>query len=345
MTTSLSKDDARAVARLTELADYVVPFTLRAICDLRIADHLAAGPRTVADLAQLTGTHPPTLERAMRALASKQIFAEVSPQVYALTPLAEPLRSDHPRSVRAAYPLLAPEIIGWSRLDHTLRTGEAAFDRAHGKGFWQYMAEHPEDSQRFDASQQAVTTRELRAVLPAYDWSQFRRILDVGGGNGAFLAGILAESPSTHGILFDQPHVVAHAHKILTTHNLEQRCEIIAGSFFDDTVLPTADAYLLKRVLYAWSDEHTLAILRQVRRSMADDGRLLLIEPLVEFGDSFSWGKLYDMLLVAMSGGGARSVNDLDRLFAQADLRITRITQTPMLPIVEARPAPHVREA
>ncbi|HEV2887395.1 MAG TPA: methyltransferase [Jatrophihabitans sp.] len=330
-------NDAASTARLADLADYVVPFTLRAICELRIADHLAGGPRTIGQLANLTGSHELSLHRALRALASRDIFTELEPGVFALTALAEPLRSDHPASLRDAYPLLAGDIQAWAAFDHTLRTGEPAFDHVQGIGYWDYMAQRPHDSALFDASQRSVTRRELRAILPAYDWGAFGTVVDVGGGNGAFLAGILNAFPSVHGILFDQPHVVAAARPVLADLGVGDRCEVVGGSFLE-WAPAGGDAYLLKRVLYAWSDEQAITMLRKVRAGMHADSRLLLVEPLLEPGNDFDWGKLYDVLLLVMAGGGGRSLEDLQMLFAKADLELVRVIRTRMLPIIEARP-------
>lgn len=324
--------------RLAEIADYVVPFTLRAICDLKIADHLAGGSRPVQELAELTGTHAPTLQRALRALACRGVFTEVAQGVFGLTPLAEPLRSDHPASLREAYPLIPAEVAAWGRFDHSLRTGEAAFDQAHGRGFWEHMAANPEDNAKFNTSQQAVTRRELRAMVPAYDWGWHGTIVDVGGGNGAFLAGILAEFPAVRGVLFDQPHVVSGAAAVLAANGVSDRCEVIGGSFLQ-SVPSGGDAYLLKRVLYGWDDDRSITVLRAVRAGMHQSSRLLVIEPVVEPGDTgFDPGKLYDLLLVAMVGGGARSREEWAKLFAEADLELVRVIHTPMLPIVEAAP-------
>jgi hypothetical protein len=330
--------DARSVQRLGEIADYIVPFTLRAICDLGVADHLVDGARPVEELARLTGAHPPTLQRALRALAAKGVFTEVAPGVFDLTPLAQPLRSDHPQSLREAYPLLAPEIRAWAVFDHTLRTGEASFDHAHGgQRYWDYMAEHPTESARFDASQRAVSRRELRALLSAYEWDRLASVVDVGGGNGAFLAGLLAEYPALCAVLYDQPHVVSTARAVLTEAGVADRCQVIGGSFLD-SVPAGADAYVMKRVLYAWNDGDATTILRAVRVGMHEDSRLLIVEPLVVPGDAFEVGKLYDLLLVAMSGGGARTREEMDAVLEKADLEITRVIPTRMLPIIEARP-------
>ncbi|MFC4014159.1 methyltransferase [Nonomuraea purpurea] len=330
--------DIQSVFRLTELADYIIPFTIRAICDLGVADHLAEGPRTVEELAEATGTHAPSLHRALRALACKGIFTETEQGVFDLTPLAQPLRSDHPVSLRAAYPLLVPDIEAWAAFDHSIRTGQASFDGVHGRGYWEYMADHPDDSARFDASQQAATRLELRTSLPAYDWAALRTLVDVGGGNGAFLGGILAKIPSLRGTVFDLPHVVAGAHERLADYGVSERCEVVGGSFFEE-IPAGAGGYLLKRILYGWDDEHALALLRAVRKAMRQDSRLLILEPVVRTGNEFDVGKLYDLLLLCMVGGGARSQEHIEGLLAEAGLRLERTVPTLMFPILEIVPS------
>jgi hypothetical protein len=335
---TVNHPDSRPTAarRQADPADYVVPFTLRAVCEVGVADHLVNGPLSVDDLARLTHTHAPSLYRALRALACRGIFTETQPRVFDLTPLADPLRSDHPESLRDAYPLIAADIQAWAAIDHSLRTGRAAFEHVHGKGYFEYMAEHPDECARFDASQQAITGREVQAVS-RYDWNAFRTVVDVGGGNGAFLAGLLARYPWLRGTVFDQSHVVGGAHKVLADHGVTDRCEVVGGSFFD-SVPAGADAYLLKRIMFAWDDEQSVTLLRAIRAAMHDSSRLLLIEPVLEPGDAFNPGKLYDIVLLVMAGGGSRSIEELENLFAQADLKLVRIVQTRLHPIVEISP-------
>lgn len=291
------------------------------------------------ELAAVTGTHAPALQRALRALAGKGIFTEVEPGWFGLTPLAEPLRSDHPLSLRQAYPLLAADIQAWARFDHSIRTGQAAFEYVHGQGYWEYLAANPEDSSRFDGTQQAATRLELRTMLPAYDgWAALGSVVDVGGGNGAFLAGLLARFKAMRGVLFDLPHVVAGAPDVLVGAGVADRCEIVGGSFFE-TVPAGSDVYLLKRVLYHWDDEQATTLLRAVRAAMRPDSRLLLFEPLAQPGNDFNAGKLYDLILLVMAGAGARSQDQIKDLLASANLRVTRVVPTFIVPIIEAVPA------
>ncbi|WP_433412661.1 methyltransferase [Microtetraspora malaysiensis] len=331
--------DIASIRRLADLADYIVPFAIRAVCTLGVADHLGDGPLPVADLAQRCGAEPRALLRVLRALAGKGIFTEAEPGVFALTPLAQPLRSDHPVSLREAYPLLPGDLQAWAHFDYTLRTGRSSFEHVLGKGYWEYLAEHPEESKRFDGSQAAGTRMEVRTVISAYDsWSKLKTVVDLGGGNGMFLNGLLSRLRHLHGTLFDQPHVVDSAPAMLREAGLADRCDVVGGSFFDG-VPEGADAYLLKRVLWSWQDEHAHRLLCRVREAMRPDSRLLVHEPVSFPGDTDEVGKVYDLILLTMGGGCARTEEELQALFDGAGLRISRVLPTPMFPLVEVFPA------
>lgn len=331
--------DITSVRRLSELADYVVPFAIRAVCSLGVADHLIDGPLPVPDLAKRCNAEPVALQRALRALAGKGIFTECEPGVFGLTALAQPLRSDHPVSLGDAYPLLPGDLQAWAHFDYTLRTGLSSFEYVHGMGYWEYMAEHPEESKRFDGSQAAGTRMEVRTVLSAYDsWAGLTSVVDLGGGNGTFLIGMLSRLRHMRGTLFDQPHVVAGAPALLSAAGLTERIAVKGGSFFDDEIPPGADAYLLKRVLWSWTDDHAHTLLTRVRAAMRDDSRLLVHEPVAFPGDTDEVGKAYDLILLAMGGGCARTEEQLRALFGGAGLRINRVIPTPMFPLVEVVP-------
>lgn len=331
-----SRVDLGSFIRLTEIADYFVPFTIRAICQLGVADCLAEGPLPVQQLARRTDTDTASLLRAMRALACKGIFTESEPGTFALTPLAELLRGDNPLSLRDAYHLMPADVATWANLSYSLQTGEPAFDHVHGESLWDYLATRPEDSARFDRGMQAMTRPELRVFSAAYDWTKLSRIVDVGGGNGAFLAGLLERYESLRGVLFDLPHVVANAAAVLEAAGVAERCDVVAGNFFE-CVPPGADAYVLKRILYSWRHPDALALLRSVRAAMGPDSRLLLLEPLVQPGRSDPLGSILDVVMLAVDGGRARSQDELTELLDAADLRLTRIVPTMMFPIVETR--------
>ncbi|MBV8771237.1 MAG: methyltransferase, partial [Deltaproteobacteria bacterium] len=115
----------------------------------------------------------------------------------------------------------------------------------------------------------------IPAILSAYDFSRFERVVDVGGGQGALLHEILAANPKLHGILADLPAVIAGA-TALRTGATANRCEIVGIDFFKE-VPQGADAYVMKTVVHDWNDDAAVKILKNCRRAIRDNGKLLLI--------------------------------------------------------------------
>ncbi len=326
---------AELITRLQELADLVTPFAVRAVCDLGVADELCDGPMPVAALAERLGVDADALYRTLRALACQGIFTEVADRTFALTPLAQLLRSDHPVSLRGAYPLLDANFDAWASFEHTVRTGRPAFEHVHGVPYYEWLDDAPRDAGRFNAIQRAGNRLELRVMLRAFDWRRIETIVDVGGGDGAFLAALLARNRHLHGVLLDLPHAVVGAVELFERAGVADRTRVVAGSFFDK-IPENADAYVLKRVLYDWDDERARALLAGVRAAMHADSRLLVLDPLIVPGNEFDPAKIYDLLSLTMLGGRARSEAELRALLTSVGLVAKAVVETPMLPLVEA---------
>lgn len=338
------RKDLKAVLDLFALTDIVTPCAVRLAADLGIADQLVDGPRSVEQLASATGTHAPSLYRLLRALACRQVFAEVSPGYFDLTPMASLLCSEHPLSLQRAFTHLPSEIRALNELEWGVRTGGVPFDHAHGQPFWDYLEEHSDESRRFDRTQEAMTHLEILGVLRAYAWQTSSVVADLGGGNGAFLAGLLSHCPSMRGILYDLPHAVANAQETLRNANVQDRCEVIAGSFFE-SVPSGADAYVMKRVLWGHPDEAALRVLRNIRGAMDERSRLVVIEPVLEgaaatdMGWSAAIGALHDVRLFLFGQGRARTREQIEGLLSKANLRLLRVAPALVTTVVEAAPA------
>jgi hypothetical protein len=274
----------------------------------------------------------------LEALAEAGVLARAGGGRFAPTPLSEPLRSDHPLGVRELYAFLACEVAAWSALDRSVRTGVSAFDLVHGRSLWEHLAADAAAGRRFTATQRALTRLEARAALAARDWSGFRTVVDVGGSDGSFLASLLPRLPRLRGTLLDLPYAAAGATEVLEGAGVAGRCEVVAGSFFAG-IPAGADVYLLKRVLYCWGTGPALELLRRVRAAMRPESRLLVLEPLSRPAAGFDPGSLLDVLLLVLTGAGARAPEEVEALLQAAGLRLERILPTPMLPVVEARPA------
>jgi hypothetical protein len=289
------------------IGGYQVTQALHVAAVLGIADLLAEGQRTSDELAAATGADAPALYRLLRALARVGLLDETSGGRFSLTELGGGLRDEEVRA-RLVFLGRSHHWDTWSSLLHSVRTGENSFRSIHGCSVWEYRAEHAEESEVFDAWMAAQTRASNDAILSGFDFGRFRRVVDVGGGHGAFLAAILAAHPDVHGTLFDQAHVVAGAPTI-------ERCEILAGSFFDE-VPAGGDAYVLKWVIHDWRDVEATTILRTVARAVDSDARVLVIER--DLNDpATAW---VDLQMLVMTGGQERTENEYAALFRAAGL-------------------------
>jgi hypothetical protein len=246
---------------------------------LRIADTLAEAPRTITELAAATDTHLPALRRLMRALTCIGVVAEPEADLFELAPGGQQLRADVPDSVRAAVLLFTSDEVwrSWGQLEYSVRTGKIAWDHVVGTSVFEFMDQHPDQSATFSAAMADRTRIVSPRIVSRYDFSRFDTVVDVGGGDGALISTVLAATPGLRGILFDRPAGVAGAADTLREAGASDRCDVVTGDFFVE-VPAGADAYLLKTVLHNWDDDQCVAILRNCRKAIRDDGKLLVIE-------------------------------------------------------------------
>jgi SAM-dependent methyltransferase len=302
---------------------------------LGLADLLASGPRPVADLAATVGADPQALHRLLRALASLGIFAEDAAGDFALTPQAELLRSDVQDSLRDIALLYGEDWLwqAYGNMTHSVRTGAPAFIRTHGQPLYGYLHAHPRAAARFNAAMTGFSSQETAAILEAYDFSEARSVVDIGGGHGALLAALLRAHPQMTGTLFDLPSVVAGAEPLLGEFG--ERARTVAGDFFEQAPAG-ADLYVMKSVLHNWDDTDAMRILSVCRAAMAPDARLLVIERVVPDGNAPAEAKLFDINMLVVAGGRERTAPEYRRLFDQAGLALTRVgaTRSPLSVLV-----------
>jgi hypothetical protein len=322
------------------ITGYWISQMVHVAAKLRLADRLAGGPMTADELAASTTTHPRSLYRLLRALASVGVFSEDADRRFSQTPLSENLRSDVSGSSWAMAVMMGEEHYrAWGELLESVRTGETAFDRLYGKPIFEYLGEHPEQAEVFDAAMTSIHGRETQAMLDAYDLSGIGVLADVGGGNGSNLTGVLARYPEMKGVLFDLPHVVERATASLERGGLSNRCEVVCGDFFG-SIPVQADAYFLRHIIHDWDDEKAGLILRNLRRSMPRGARLIVVEHVLPPGDEPSFGKLLDLNMLLLPGGVERTEAEFRRLYERSGFRLTRIISTEGdLSVIEGEPS------
>jgi len=302
--------------------------SIYAAAKLGIADLLIDGPQSPELLAAKTGTDAESLYRLLRALASIGIFAENEAGEFALTPLAEPLRSDHPES-RQALAIMNGEdqFRPWCEIIYSLETGKSAYEMIWGKSVFEFLSEHPEKARIFDKAMIGIHGRSTNAISKAYDFSEISVLMDVGGGNGSNLISILQAYPHLRGILFDIPHVVERAQEQFERAGLADRCDLIGGDFFE-SVPRGADACLLRHIIHDWNDEKSLELLKNCHAALPEKGKLLVIEGIIQPGNDVSMGKFVDLVMLLVTGGKERKVDQFRSLYEQAGFELTDIFPT-----------------
>ena len=310
---------------------------------LGVADLLASGPLPASELAAKTDTDAGALRRVLRLLASVGVFSEGEDGALALTPLGELLRSDVPGSARASVMLFAGVGIqdSWKELEYCVRTGLPAF-RKQSPDADAFSGMSPEETKNFDAAMATFAPGTSAAMAAAYDFSQFGTVMDVGGGNGAILIGLLGATPKLRGIVFDRAGSAERAREKLAEAGLSARCQVAAGDFFQ-AVPEGADAYLLKHVIHDWNDEQATRILRNCRRSMKPGAKLLIAEgvypPRIDQSLECRGATANDVNMLVVAGGRQRSEQEFRALYAAAGFELTKIVPTPArLALIEGVP-------
>jgi hypothetical protein len=311
---------------------------------LGIADLLSDGARTCDELANATGTHAPSLYRVLRALISVGVLAEDEEGRFVLTPVGITLQNESPGSLRAwALLVLGDErYLAWGDLLHTVRTGETAFEHRFGMGLWQYAENHPDHGKLLDRAMADLLSVYNATVMTGYSFSMFEKVVDVGGGDGSLLIGILQANPGTKGVLFDLPHVAQKAEKRIAEVGLANRCTVVSGNAFV-SVPSGGDAYVLSRIMDSWDDARAVTILNNCRAAMTGKGKLLLIERVlperVENSAKVLPLVMSDLNMMVITGGRERTATEYARLVQAARFRLTRVIPSEsVMSVIECAP-------
>jgi hypothetical protein len=321
------------------IGGYFLSQAIHVAARLGIADRLRDGPQRAGQLARAVGAHARSLHRLLRTLTGFGIFAQDDSGRFRLTELGELIRSDVPGSLRAtALTVGEAHYPAFAELLYSVRTGRPGFDRAFGMSLFDFFAANGEEAHNFDAALAGFRSQAASAMLDAYDFSGVGRLVDVGGGTGSLLSAVLAKYPAMTGTLVDLPHVVEQASAHLEAAGLRERCTLIGGDFF--TAVPAGgDVYLLRHIIHDWDDDRAVRILKNCRRAMAAAGKLLLVESVVQPDNEPSLDKVFDLVMLAVTGGMERTEPEYRELLAGSGFRLGGVVPTPAaVHVLEASP-------
>jgi hypothetical protein len=330
------------IAMMRFLGGFRIARIIYVVAELGIADLLADGAKTTAELAQATQTHEPSLCRVLRSLASVGIFAEDEYGKFQLTPPAEFLRGDTPGSLRDAVKFLGQDWHWqvWGELPYSIKTGKPAFDHLFGQGLFDFYLD-PEMAKIASNSKASISSRASDSLLANYDFSTTDLVVELGifAGAGSTIIPLLTANPQMKGILCDFKSAIAAAQPAIEQAGLTERCQLVAGNCVE-TVPSGGDTYILMFVIHNWDDERAIKILQNCRQAMTAKGKLLLVEMIMPEGNAPFVGKLIDLeSLLTTPGGRERTEDEYRHLLTEAGFEITRIIPTQTAnSIIEAVP-------
>ncbi|WP_223281358.1 methyltransferase [Streptomyces antnestii] len=315
-------------------ADLITPMALRVAATLRVADAITEGVTSGKDLAARLSASADPLVRVLDHLVTAGFLRHDEDGNYALTDAGQWLRDDHPQGVRATIDLegaIGHADLSVVELLHTVRTGEPAFPRYFGLGFWEDLAGNAGRAASFDTLMGRELNAEAATVAAAYDWSALGDVVDVGGGNGSLLIALLRAHPTLRGTVLDLAAPSATAAEALTEAGLTDRGTVTTGSFFEP--LPAgAGGYVLSRVIHDWGDDDARRILRNCADAAHPDGKVLVVEQ-TQGGDHVSTEM--DVRMLAYFLGRERGLDRLTELAHDAGLVLGTVTPAGPRTVIE----------
>ena len=338
-----AKDVPPQVKILQMMNAYRLSQSISVAAKLGIADLLADEPKSSDELAQATETHPPSLYRLLRALASFGIFAEDENGLFGLTPRSAMLQTNVPGSIRAYASVIGDEWHWqmWGGVVHSVKTGQPVFDKIFGMEFQDYYNQNPEVAKNFDAAMVSALGMTDNAIIGNYDFSSFSKVVDIGtgGGNTSLIASILKKNPKLQGIFFDLPPRIEAVKPFIEAEELSSRCELVAGDVFKS--FPSGgDVYIIKNLIHDYDDERAVKLLKNCHDAIADNGKILAVEMIIPPGNEPSLGKILDVeALIMTTGATERTEEQYRSLFEAAGFKLSNVisTRSPMS-LLEAVP-------
>lgn len=294
---------------------------------LGLADHLSQNAKSHEELATELGANTKVLQQFMHLLLTLGIVAIDKNNNYQLTSLGSLLRSDSPDSILGTILSTAEAYQAWGHLLYSVQTGKAAFDHTFQKSLYEYLRENAEANTNFNRWMEETTRDWLLPALEIYNFSKFTRFVDIGGSTGVLTTTLLTKYPNLQAIIFDQPHVVSGARKILESAGVSDRCQMIGGDFFES--IPTdGDLYIISRVLLNWDDDHALKILKNCRVAMAHSAKLLLMDFVLPNQEVTAAELLSSLHLLVLGGHLMRTEDEYYTLLSKAGFQAPKLIQT-----------------
>jgi len=305
---------------------------------LGIPDILSKEPKTLQEIADETNIDTNVIIRFLRLLISREIIC-LKDGKYCLTNLGDLFRADHPNSLRNLI-IYVGEVqyrVG-QEMYSSVKTGKPAFDKIFGMSFFDYLSKNADMSSYFNEAMNHQASIRTEGLINSYDFNHAKTVLDVGGGDATLISSILKNYPELKGVVFEVSTVVDETRRNLAKNNLKERCDVVCGDFFKDSIPSGSDITILSNILHDWEDNEAIKILRNCNKSMNDKSKLLIIEQLIpEIVTPGSSAVGSDMSMLLLTGGRERSLSEYEELLDESGLTLSKVIPLALSNIPEGK--------
>lgn len=317
------------------ILDLLVAFrrskTMFAAVSLGVFDALAAGPRTLADLAVHLTANADALERLLDACVGLQLLHKAGGS-YENTATATAYLCEKSPQRLTGYLKYSNSVMWklWEHLEDAVREGTNRWQQVYGwEGpIFSHFFRTEEAKREFLMGMHGFGLLTSPTIVSAFDLSRFQSFVDLGGATGHLAIAACQRYPSLRATVFDLPEAVPLAREIVGASGVADRVSIAAGDFFSD-LLPTGDLFALGRILHDWSEEKIVRLLARIFERLPSGGGLLVVEKLL-FDDQTgpAWAQMQNLNMLTCTEGKERTLAQYDVLLKQAGFADVRGIRT-----------------
>lgn len=314
--------------------------TVAALAWHKVPESIGADALSVDEIADKCGLHAPSLLRALSAAAANGIFAEVRPGFFANNPVSHLLRADNPYSWSGMARMWThPSAVqAWQHFPDVLVDGRSGIEHAFGKTLYEHLAEVPGATMAFSDAMVSNSAHVSQSIAREFAFEKYERVMDLGGGVGTLLCTILQAHQHLSGAIFEIAELVEPATAALRQAGLASRAAVTAGNFVE-SIPPDFDLYLIKNSLWNWDDDNSAAIIQNVRTAIGSNRKagFVIIEYIID-DENAPWTRLYDLQILNLPGGRARTVGEYTKLLANQGFAVERIQYVEDQTLLIAKP-------
>ncbi|MCH8297933.1 MAG: methyltransferase [Chloroflexi bacterium] len=263
---------------INSLADAVFPaMAMLAGMKLDVFSPLINGPLTTDDLAAEIRVPPRQLGPLLYALVEAGLLVVENGRFSNTGEAARFLVKGAPGYVGAIHLTWSRRWAGLVKLADSIKSDspQARID---------FSTMSPEELEDSYSGSYAAARAAGNGLVERYDFSAYRRLVDVAGGSGGVAIGITESCPNIQATVVDLPSTIHQTRKFLDAAGASDRVDVHAANVVEGPFPGSYDVAVLKAFIQVLSADHARKVLRHVNQSLEPGGALFVLGTIL--GDS-----------------------------------------------------------